>query len=46
MGLWQAYPEIQNELIKVENYMKEAIPSRKKLLTDICLELIEQVVKD
>ena len=41
MGLWQAYPEIQNELIKVENYMKEAIPSRKKLLTDICLELIE-----
>ncbi|NLM48061.1 MAG: polyprenyl synthetase family protein [Epulopiscium sp.] len=41
MGLWQGYPEIHKELIKVENYMKEVIPSRKKILTDICLELIE-----
>ena len=41
MSLWEAYPEIHEELIKVENYMKKAVPSRKKILTEISLELIE-----
>lgn len=40
MGLWDAYPEIDRELDKVEHYMKKVIPSRKKVLTQISLELI------
>lgn len=41
MSLWETYPEINNELIKIETYMKKVIPSRKKILTQISLELIE-----
>lgn len=40
MNLWEAYPEVNNELKKVEDYMKKVIRSRKKVLTDISLDLI------
>lgn len=41
MELWNVYPEIQTELYEVEQYMKQSIISRKPLLTEIALDLIE-----
>lgn len=41
MDFWEAYPELNNEIKKVEKYMKKVIPSRKKVLTDICMDLID-----
>ncbi|WP_058486810.1 polyprenyl synthetase family protein [Defluviitalea phaphyphila] len=41
MDLWKAYPEINIDLDKMEKYMKKVVRSRKKILTEISLELIE-----
>jgi heptaprenyl diphosphate synthase len=41
MSYWLQYPEIQNELLKVEAYMKKAVISKNPEITHITKELIE-----
>ncbi|NMA83052.1 MAG: polyprenyl synthetase family protein [Epulopiscium sp.] len=41
MEFWSEYPEIQEILYEVEEYMKQSIVSRKPLLTEISLDLVE-----
>ncbi|MFP4697533.1 MAG: polyprenyl synthetase family protein [Eubacteriales bacterium] len=41
MSYWANYKDIQEELTKVENYMKKTVVSRNKELTNITLNLIE-----
>ena len=38
--MWEKYPEIHDELKKVEVIIKENIKSRNKLLTEVCRELV------
>lgn len=40
MSFWSPYPEIGKELALVEEYIEKQLPSRKKLLTDISLDLM------
>jgi heptaprenyl diphosphate synthase len=39
--LWSKYPDVARELEKVENYIKNSMRSRNKLLTNVSRELIE-----
>lgn len=38
--MWEKYPEIHDELKKVEIIIKQNIKSRNKLLTEVCRELV------
>lgn len=40
MNYWSNYPEIEQELLAVEEYMRHNVVSKKKVLTDISLDLI------
>lgn len=40
MNYWNDYPEIRQELLTVEDYMRNNVVSKKKILTDISLDLI------
>lgn len=41
MNYWEHYPELQDELQAVEDYMRKNVVSKKKILTDISLNLID-----
>ncbi|QUI23267.1 polyprenyl synthetase family protein [Vallitalea pronyensis] len=41
MSYWEHYPALQNELRYVEDYMRQKVVSKKKILTDISLDLID-----
>ncbi len=41
MNYWEHYPELQDELRAVEDYMRKKVVSKKKILTDISLDLID-----
>lgn len=41
MNYWEHYPALHDELREVEHYMRGSVRSKKKLLTDISLDLID-----
>lgn len=41
MSIWENYPQLENDLIKVESFMKANVVSRKKIVTNISIDLIE-----